>query len=693
MTVAINNLAEELGMSTKELRARMGEFGFDLPANIHEVEEDIANLVIEELTSDKKTAEVYDDLIDQERQKEIVKKQRKKTAGQKKNKFNSKERDRNRSVTINSTVEIHDTISVKELSEKTNISITKIIGELMKNGILANINQIIDFDTAQIVCDIFSVKLKMKQGDISTDDHLARNLEAILKQGDNDVKKERPPVVTIMGHVDHGKTKLLDYIRNANVVAKESGGITQHLGAYSVKHKKKQISFIDTPGHHTFTAMRARGAQITDIAILVVSADEGIKTQTKEAYNHIKDAGVPIIVAITKIDKDNANVDKVKGELAELGLQSEDWGGNTVTCPLSSITGEGVPNLLDMILLVAEMEHIKVSHERPAVATVLESHLDKSLGNVATILVNAGTFQMSDNYIVGSTFGRAKLLKNHLNKNVKKAYPSDPVSIAGLQELPNAGDILQVVKDEKTARMQSLKLKEMIRLTNAANSSGIENIISKIHEGKLKQLKVIIKADTNGSLEALKQSLDKIESDQVAIKVIHSGVGNITENDVLMAAASEAVIAGLHVDAPERVKKIASQEKVQLSMYTVIYQLIDQLTDLLSGLLEPEIIEIEAAKLSVLKIFYTKKKEMIVGCNVDEGLAFNKARARVYRNDEFLIEGVIVSLQKGINTVADVEAGNECGIKFQGKENLKEGDKIVLIKEEQILSKVNITVN
>ncbi|MFC1810974.1 translation initiation factor IF-2 [Patescibacteria group bacterium] len=690
MSQKIKDVADKLGLSSKELKEKLNKLGFEIKTNARTVEDDVAELVISEFSEEAPTdikdagaAKVYEEIYDKEEDREIIKKQRKKTAGKKDSKDKKKEeKEEKPEVKNKGAIEISAVISVKEFAEKTGLNAAKIIGELMKNGILANINQQIDFDTASIVASDLGIKIKKIRDEASIEDLMSGNLVELLKEDEKSDLEERPPVISIMGHVDHGKTKILDYIRKANVVDTESGGITQHIGAYQVEKNNKKITFLDTPGHEAFTAMRARGAKATDIAILVVAADEGVKPQTVEAINHARDAGIPIIVAINKIDKENANPDRVKGELAEHDLQPEDWGGKTIMAPVSAITGEGMDNLLDMILIVAEMEDLKANPERAAVGTVIESHLDKNLGPIATVLINTGTLKIMDNVVIGSTYGRIKVMKDHNGKNMKKADPSTPVLIAGLSEAPLSGDILQVVKDDKTARTQAQKI-ALLKKNEALAGIGAKDIISQIISGKLKTLKLVIKADTKGSLEAILQALDKIKDEEVAIKVIHSGVGNVTEGDVIMASASAGVVIGFHVDVPAQVEKTAERESVDILKYTIIYNLIEDITKLLAGLIEPEIVEVDLGKAEVKQIFFTSKKEMVIGCKVTNGKVQKGAKARLMRKEEKVDEVEIASLKRVKEAVDEIKADSECGIKLKGKHDIEEGDILEVYKLEK----------
>ncbi|MBI4232167.1 translation initiation factor IF-2 [Candidatus Peregrinibacteria bacterium] len=692
MSTKINELAEKLALDPKLLREKIHDLGFEVSPKARVLEDDIAELVFDELSGGSKgaadaaaeasdeepgdIAEIYDELIAEEREREIIKSQRKKTAGKVTTKV---KKDAATVVVADSVVQIPETITVKEFSEKTGLNAAKIIGELMKNGILANINQQIDFDTAQVVADDLGIKLKRIREVAGAEELMAGDISNLLKEDDKSLLIERPPVVCVMGHVDHGKTKLLDSIRETDVVAKESGGITQHIGAYQVEKKGKMITFLDTPGHEAFTSMRARGAKVTDIAILVVAADEGMKPQTIEAMNHAKDAGVPIIVAINKIDKPEANIDKVKGELAENGLQPEDWGGKTVVVPVSAMTGAGIDDLLDLILLTAEMEDLKANPNREAVGTVVEAHLDHNLGPVATILVNTGSLKIMNNVVVGHTYGRIKVMQDHNGKPLRVAGPSCPVLIAGLSETPKSGDILQVVKDERTAREKAEEIKLLGKAESDQKMSAANQIISQIQAHKI--LKLIIKVDTKGSLEAIKQSIAKIKDDEVAVKIIHSGVGTVTESDIMMASASHALVVSFHSNFDSAsVGKIAERENVEVKHYSVIYDLLEDIKKYLSGLLEPEVIENIIGRAEIKQIFLTKKKEIIIGCRVLSGKIQVKSKVRVIRGrnaedeDNIVGNGEVASLRKIDETVNEIKEGNECGIKFVGDLGVQEGD-------------------
>lgn len=645
-------------------------------------------LTLDDVGDEGDIAELEEEMMAQEMERSLIKEQKKKKA--KTQKVVKKEDQEQVQIKAKTgVVELPEVISVKEFAEKTGVQVPKIISELMKNGILATINQDIDYETAALIAAEFGVDVKRQAKDISSEELLAGNLETLLKEEDPEHLQTRPPIVTIMGHVDHGKTQLLDTIRDTNVIAKESGGITQHIGAYQVQHNEHKITFIDTPGHEAFTSMRARGAKVTDIAILVVAADEGMKPQTIEAMNHAKDAGVPIIVAINKIDKDGANVDRVKGQLAEHELTPEDWGGKTITVPLSALTGENIPQLLEMILLVAEVEDFKANPNRSAVGTVVEAHLDPSLGPVATVLVNTGTLKMMDNFVVGTTSGRVKRMVDHLGTNVKDLPPSGVAQIAGFDKVPVAGDVLQVMKSEKAVRQKIQEVQELHAEQARGGKGGImDEIIRRIHSGRMKSLKLILKADTKGSLEAISQALAKIESDEVVPKIVHAGVGDISETDVMMAAAGDGVVMGFHVGINNQVRGIADKEGVECRKYEVIYDLVDDVKRILSGLLEPEKVETVLGSIEIREVFLTKKKSFIIGGKVTNGVVKTKTPFRVMRDGENVGEGTIKSLRRIQEQVEEMKAGNECGLQVETEVKIQAGD----VLEDYVVEEVERTL-
>ena len=578
-------------------------------------------------------------------------------------------------------IKIPDQISVKEFAEKIGIPVIKIIGELMKNGVVATINKKIDFETASIVSSELGISIEKEQEVSSADELMQGDIDKILDNIEGK-KKTRPPVVTVMGHVDHGKTKLLDYMRKANVVATESGGITQHIGAYMVKSKDKDITFIDTPGHEAFTQMRVRGAKMTDIAILVVAADEGVKPQTEEAISHAKEAGVPIIVALNKIDKKESDIDRVKSELANFGLQAEDWGGDCIMVPVSALTGEGIDLLLEMILLVSEMEKLETVFDRPALGNILESNFSTGMGPVATVIIRAGKLRVGDNFVVGSIFGRVKSMKDFKGKAIKEALPSMPVQISGFSGAPEAGDIFEVLVDEKEAKGQAQKVAELKKEKVEAERSKAD-IFEKIKSGSKKELKIILKADTRGTLEAIRSSVEKKKSQEISSQIIHAGVGELTASDVLMASASEAVILGFRVKADASVQRTAEKEKVEILVFNIIYELLETLEKILLGMLEPEEIEKQLGKLVVKGVFYKKGKEITIGGEITEGFLEPNSEFRVLSKAELLGEGKITSLKIVNEDVKKVEEGNECGLKVHTAVDVKPGDVLEVFRIEK----------
>ncbi|AEG60158.1 translation initiation factor IF-2 [Desulforamulus ruminis] len=567
-------------------------------------------------------------------------------------------------------IQIAESITVQELAEKLKKTAAEVIKKLMQMGIMASINQEVDYDTATIIAGEFGVETELK---------VAVDKEAILMAEPEDNEANliiRPPVVTIMGHVDHGKTSLLDAIRETNVTAGEAGGITQHIGAYQVEHNGKKITFVDTPGHAAFTAMRARGAEITDIAILVVAADDGVMPQTIEAINHAKAAEVPIIVAINKVDKPEANPDKVKQELTQHELVVEDWGGDVIAVPVSAKQRTGLDNLLEMILLVAEVNELKADPERMARGTVIEAELDKGRGPVATVLVQNGTLRIGDTIVAGHVLGRVRAMIDDKGRRVKKAGPSTPVEILGLSDVPEAGDTLVAVEDEKLARevaakRQIRKREEELKVTNKIS---LDDLFKYIQEGQIKELPMIVKADVQGSIEALAQALEKLSTDEVKVNIIHSGVGAINERDIMLASASNALVIGFNVRPDMSVRKVAEAEKVSISLYRVIYEVIDDVKKAMSGLLDPEFKEVILGHVEVRKTFKASKIGTIAGGYVTEGKITRDSGIRLIRDGIVVHEGKLDSLKRFKDDAKEVAQGYECGITIDGFNDIQEGD-------------------
>ncbi len=567
-------------------------------------------------------------------------------------------------------VELPSQISVKEFAEKTGVQVPKVIAALMKNGVLATINQQIDFETASIVALELGVNVEKEEGAVSVEALLRNDLQELTKEDDPLRMKPRSPIVTVMGHVDHGKTAILDAIRQTNVVAGEAGGITQHIGAYQAAHQGKQITFIDTPGHEAFTAMRARGAQLTDIAVLVVSAEEGVKPTTIEAIDHVKDAGVPIIVALNKIDRPNADVDRVKGELAAQSLQPEDWGGKVPMIPCSALTKQGISELLEHILLVAELEELKANPDRPAIATVIESHLDKSKGPLASVIVNTGTLHGGDIIGCGGASGKVKALLDASGARIHDVGPSGPAVISGLDVLPQVGDILQVFMTERALR-DYLAAYQASR--GAAVKLSFADLVSRLSEGKLKELKIILKADAHGSLESIQEALKKLVTEQVKPKVIHAAIGDITESDVMMASAGGAIVVGFNTDAPVAVTKTADREGVKIKLYDIIYKLLEDIELLLKGLVVPVEEEKVTGHLEIRGVFFTKGSEQIVGGRVLDGF-LKRTPFRLMRGGKEAGSGRITSLKHVEKDIKEAKEGMECGMRITASTLLEMGD-------------------
>ncbi len=568
-------------------------------------------------------------------------------------------------------------ITVKELAEKTGIQVPQVVAALLKNGVLATITQSIDYETAAIVATELGVQVTREQQEAKVEDLLLKNLKELIKDEPENLS-ERPPIVVVMGHVDHGKTSILDAIRQTNVVAGESGGITQHIGAYQVTHAGKPITFLDTPGHEAFTQMRARGAQITDIAILVVSAEEGVRPTTVEAINHAKDAGVPIIVAINKMDRPNADPDRVKGELAAHGLQPEEWGGDTAFIPTSAVTKAGIDTLLDTILLRAELNQFKGNPNRRAIATVIESHLDPSLGALATVVVSTGTFRVGDAFLCGRTTGKVRSMTDATGARLQQIGPSGPVRIAGFADVPSVGDILQVVASDREAKDLQ---KTLLDASGTQQRKAAGDLVSLLHEGKFTQLKMVLKADAQGSLEALQQALDKLKTNELQVKVIHGAIGAVTESDVMMAAASQALVVSFRAPVPPAVDRTADREGVKIREYDVIYSLLEDMEGLLQGLLVPEEQEKVLGHLEVKGVFLNQKKEQIIGGRVTDGVV-KRVQFRIQRGDQMVGTGRIMSLRRVDQDIKEAKADSECGMRVESTIPVMEGDILEVYHKE-----------
>lgn len=579
---------------------------------------------------------------------------------------------------------VGESIVVKDFAEMLDIPVNILITKLITNGVMANLNQEIDFDTAYLIAEEMDINIQRMEDDEEDE------IEILQEEFDSEDAEEdlepRPPIVTVMGHVDHGKTSLLDAIRNTNITVSEAGGITQHIGASVIEINGKKITFLDTPGHEAFTAMRSRGAKVTDIAILVVAADDGIMPQTIEAINHAKAAEVPIIVAINKIDKPNINIDRVKQELAEHKLLTEEWGGDTICVEVSALKRIGIDELLEMVLLVAEVEELKANPNRLAKGTIIEANLDKGRGPVATVLIEKGTLHKGDFIITGSSYGKVRVMINSRGRRIISAGPSTPVEVTGLSEVPEAGDILYAVKDEKLAKsLVEVKKKKTKAETGKANPKvSLDDLFNRIQAGEIKDLNLIVKADVKGSIEAIKQSLEKLSIEEVKVNTIHGGVGGINETDVMLASASNAIVIGFNVRPTSSATELAKRENVDIRTYRVIYNAIDDIQAAVKGMLDPEFKETVIGRAEVRATFKVPNAGTIAGSYVTSGKITRKSKVRLLRNDIVIHEGDISSLRRFKDDASEVATGYECGISLDKFNDLKEGDIIEAYIIEEI---------
>jgi len=575
-------------------------------------------------------------------------------------------------------IELPHSLSVRQLADLLQISAVDIIKQLMRKGIMANINQIIDYDIASEIATGLGYEAHLKPrtagGAASVISEIRKRRKLQVEGAGN--LQPRPPVVTVMGHVDHGKTRLLDAIRQTNVMDTEAGAITQHIGAYQVTIDEHKITFLDTPGHEAFTAMRAHGAQITDIIILVVAADDGVMPQTLEAINHARAAEVPIVVAINKIDKPEANQDRVKQQLAEAGLVIEEWGGDTVCVAISAKEKIGIQELLENLLVVAEVEELKANPSEQASGVVIEAEMDRNRGPLATVLVNSGTLKPGDTVVAGGTMGRVRAMLNDLGKQVKRAGPATPVEILGLNSVPQAGDILTAVNSEQQAQalVEKHRREEEERGSVSARSVSLHNLYDKISSGQVKGLNIILKADVQGSIEPIRSSLEHLSSDEVQVRILHSGTGNISESDVMLAAASNGLIIGFGVSADEGARRLASTEGVDIRHYDVIYNVVDDVEKALKGLLEPELVEVIEGHAEIRAVFSSTKGAQVAGVYVLDGKVSRNSSARVRRGEEVISDTAVSSLRRFKDDVREVAAGYECGIGLKDFGDFQVGD-------------------
>jgi translation initiation factor IF-2 len=662
----VSELARKLKLNTAELLEILPEFGFDIGKRAIKVDDRLARKIL--------------DLGEKIKDKILAKKSAQtselKTA-------ESVEAPKLQEIKIPAV------ITVKDLAQLMQKPINEVIKQLMKNGVMASLNERIDFDTASIIADELGVKVVLSEEEAEQEfENLDERMKRIIETENKKEFKERPPVVVVMGHVDHGKTKLLDAIRKTNVIDTEAGGITQHIGAYQVKKQDKLITFIDTPGHEAFTAMRSRGARVADIAILVVAANDSVKPQTIEAIKIIQQAKLPMIVAINKIDLPDANIEKVKKDLSSMNLIPEDWGGKTICVPISAKQNMGIDDLLTTIILVAELQKEKLiaNPKGLTLGTIIESHIDKGEGPVATFLIHNGTLRVGDNIGINDVFyGKARALKDYINKDIDEAVPSMPVKVVGLKFLPKVGDIAEVIA--KVERRQ--------RKVSAHDLMKEKSIVHQVHKSKeeeekegIKKLNIILRADVLGSLEVISESIQKIESQEVKATIISKGLGNVNEADIDLAANTGALILGFHVKATPAALDLARDKNVKITFYDVIYKLLDDVKSQLTELLVPEVVKKDLGKLQVLAIFRTENKNMIVGARVLEGRIIKDVKAEVVRKGEVIAKGEISELKIGKEVVTDAMPGQECGLNFIGKPVIKVNDILNVYQEEVVKKKL-----
>ena len=566
-------------------------------------------------------------------------------------------------------------ITVKQLADQIGVSGIEIIKQLMRNGVMANINQSLDYDVAASVVTDFGLTAKK----------LRVAAHGKLKAADKGAKLHtRPPVITIMGHVDHGKTSLLDAIRQTNVVAGEAGAITQHIGAYQIDMKGRKITFLDTPGHEAFTAMRARGARATDIAVLVVAADDGVMPQTIEALDHARAAGVSIVIALNKIDKDNANPDRIKQQLADLGVVIEEWGGDIVCVPVSAKKKQGIDDLLENLILVADMMELKAEVDCMAEGIVIEAKLDKSRGPIATLLVQKGVLKPGDNIVIGTVGGKIKAMFNDEGKNIRKAEPATPVEILGMNAVPDAGQVFQVVPDEKESKALIERNRVAGLSTTTARGVSLTSVAAQASTGEVKELNIILKTDVHGSIEPIRDSLEQLSDDKMRVKVIHAGTGAIIESDIQLAMASKAVVIGFNSKPEQGAIRLAEQEKISIRQYNIIYKLIEDVEKALKGLLEPEYVDVTAGQAEVRAVFEAGKKGRIAGSQIKEGKATRDSLVKIVRGGKVIAESRVAGLRRFKDDVKEVTTGMECGVKLDSFNDFQVGDILQFIRQEKV---------
>lgn len=710
--IRVYELAKDLEVTSKELVGLLKE-EFDIKVKNHMsvVEEEDANLIKELMSKDKEAKAAS---VDSEKAKEPTKPLNKKEQAAKDQADTKAAADKKKSIVevyeeeiaekVNNQakkkkrggrrqqeesgpsdvgiISIGETIVVKELADKLDKPYNEVIKTLIMGGVMAAINQEVDFETASKVAESFDVMVEREEAQVLGEEFVDE------EEVDNTNLVKRPPIVTVMGHVDHGKTSLLDAIRSANVTDSEAGGITQHIGAYTVKVDGETLSFLDTPGHEAFTQMRARGSQITDVVILVVAADDGIMPQTRESISHCKAAGVPMVVAINKMDKPQSNAERVKQELSEFGLISEDWGGETIMVEVSAKERTNIDKLLEMVVLTTEIMELQADPGRRAKGTVVEAELDKGRGPVATLLVQDGTLSVGDSILVGTTYGRIRAMFDDKGKKIKSAGPSIPVEVLGLSDVPQAGDRFSEFKDEKTARnMAQARLDKERAENQSSGRMSLEDLYSQISEGNVQELPIIVKADVQGSVEALKGSLEKLSTDEVKVRVIHGGAGAINETDVILATASNAIVMGFNVRPDVNAQALADKEKIEIKNYRVIYDAIDDVRSAMIGMLEPDIKEVILGTAECREIYKVSAVGTIAGAHVLTGKIVRNAQVRLIRNGIVVYEGKLASLKRFKDDVKEVASGFECGLSLERYNDLKEGDIVEAFEMKEVKRK------
>ncbi|PEB55111.1 translation initiation factor IF-2 [Bacillus pseudomycoides] len=683
--IRVYEYAKKHNISSKDIITKLKEMNIEVSNHMTMLDDEVVNKLDNQYNTGTEKPSVADEF---EVEEKVVRSKKNSNKKKKKGKGNEDKRQENFAgrqqtpvVETPDKITFSGTLTVGDLAKKLSKEPSELIKKLFMLGIMATINQDLDKDTIELLASDYGIEVEEEVIVSETE------FETFIdEQDDEENLKERPAVVTIMGHVDHGKTTLLDSIRNSKVTAGEAGGITQHIGAYQVEVNDKKITFLDTPGHAAFTTMRARGAQVTDITILVVAADDGVMPQTVEAINHAKAAGVPIIVAVNKMDKPAANPDRVMQELTEYELVPEAWGGDTIFVPISAIQGEGIDNLLEMILLVSEVEEYKANPNRYATGTVIEAQLDKGKGTIATLLVQNGTLRVGDPIVVGTSFGRVRAMVSDIGRRVKVAGPSTPVEITGLNEVPQAGDRFMAFADEKKARQigESRAQQALLAQRGEKSKLSLEDLFQQIQEGEMKEINLIVKADVQGSVEAMAASLRKIDVEGVKVKIIHTGVGAITESDIILASASNAIVIGFNVRPDVNAKRTAELENVDIRLHRIIYKVIEEIEAAMQGMLDPEFEEKVIGQAEVRQTFKVTKVGTIAGCYVTDGKITRDSGVRIIRDGVVIYEGQLDTLKRFKDDVKEVAQNYECGITIEKYNDLKEGDIIEAYIMEEV---------